>query len=495
MNRITVIFLALAILLAHTLAIHQTPDGEFAAPYEISHVAYRCARNLIRHGALAWNPGAATVESYPSAIWVGICAIAEHRYFSPIFVTQVVGILCALGTVVVMTQFSPRRTAGLIAPMLLAASGTAAAAGASGTEAPLAMLLVTTAFLAFERGWRKVLAISLALLVGTRPEGGALVVAFLLLELFDRPFEETSLPRRTLRQWFAAPLLVIAGMALYRAGVLGSWLSPFGSSLFDPVPGQTLLGVHYLWSYVACSGSAPLLLFPILLAPGGWLSGTGRRALILFLVWVGVVVMSGGDGLPFWNALAAVLPLSLIAVQEALTGWMDRRPRFAPVTWAVLVLATAASFLVSKSPGNVGPIPLERFQRWWMAPSARTAEVYERPLGRMGLLAEIREIERLRPLGVFLRDSVKEPSSVATFWPGAIAYLSRKHVYDLLGRAFPAAGTEGNYSWRAARKVDLVNAIERQADYVVPLIGAVEEGVHASSFLEAGGAEISLPAG
>ncbi len=484
MNRITFLFLALAILLAHTLWIHQTPSGEFAAPYEISHVAYRCARNLIRHGALAWNPGAAAVESYPSALWIGVCTVAEHRYLPPTLVTQFVGILCALGTVVVLTQFSPRRMAGLIAPMLLAASGSAAAAGASGTEAPLAMLLVTSAFLAFERGWRRSLAATLALLALTRPEGIFLVFAFLVLELFDRPIGENGLRRRSLRWWYVVPVVVVGAMAISRWVNLGTWLSPFGRSLLEPTPGQAALGLDYARSYLLSSGSAPLLLFPVVLLPLRWLSGTGRRALILSATWLGMVVLSGGDGLPFWNALAAVVPISLISVQEALRGWMDRRPRFAPVTWAVLVLATGASFLVSKSPGNIGPIPLERFQRWWMEPGPRLAEAYGRSLGRLGLLAEIREVERLRPLGVFLRDSAKEPSTIATFWPGAIAYLSRKEVYDLRGRAFPSTEDGRVHSWRANRKVDLVDAFEREAGYVVPLIGSLEEGVPPSSFLE-----------
>src|SRR5512134_226939 len=71
MNRGTVILLALAILLAHTFAIHQTPQaGDIAAPYEIAHVAYRLGRNLVHEGAALWNPGGLPVESYPSALWV-----------------------------------------------------------------------------------------------------------------------------------------------------------------------------------------------------------------------------------------------------------------------------------------------------------------------------------------------------------------------------------------------------------------------------------------
>ena len=141
MNRGTVVFLALAILLAHTLAIHQTPEGDFAPPYEIAHVAYRLGRNLVYEGSASWNQGGGWVESYPSPLWILLSAFSARTYLSPTIVSQWFGIFCSLATVIVLAQFSVVRMAGLIAPMLLAACGAAAAAGASGTEAPLAMLL------------------------------------------------------------------------------------------------------------------------------------------------------------------------------------------------------------------------------------------------------------------------------------------------------------------------------------------------------------------
>jgi hypothetical protein len=50
-NRGTVILLALAILLAHAIAIHRSDGGDVAAPYEIAHVAYRLGRNLVFEGS------------------------------------------------------------------------------------------------------------------------------------------------------------------------------------------------------------------------------------------------------------------------------------------------------------------------------------------------------------------------------------------------------------------------------------------------------------
>ena len=63
MNRGTVIFLALAVLLAHTLAIYQTPEGEFGPPYEVAHAAYRLGRNAVFEGLPLWNPRSPWAEA------------------------------------------------------------------------------------------------------------------------------------------------------------------------------------------------------------------------------------------------------------------------------------------------------------------------------------------------------------------------------------------------------------------------------------------------
>jgi hypothetical protein len=119
MNRGTVILVALAILLAHTFAIHQIPkNGDIAAPYEIAHVSYRLGRNLVYEGAALWNPGGAPAESYPSVMWVLVSALAARVYLSPGFVAQGLGLCAALATVIVLAQFSPKRASGLIAPLL-----------------------------------------------------------------------------------------------------------------------------------------------------------------------------------------------------------------------------------------------------------------------------------------------------------------------------------------------------------------------------------------
>ena len=472
MNRTAVILLSLAILVAHTLAIHQTPAGKFALPYEIAHVAFRIGRHLARDGLPLWNTGAGWVESYPSAAWVAVCAFAERLYVSPATLTQWVGILCSLATVAILAQFSRGRMSGLIAPLLLAASGSAAAAAASGTEASLAMLLATASYFAFETGRTRLVTVCTSLLVLTRPEGLVFVASLLVLELLDRPRGAEG-GRRRRRPGAYLPALLLSGAAtLFRGLVGGTWSSPFTAALLDVDGEQVRLGVHYLWSYLYGSGYGLVLLPPVLALASASLSARARRAGLLAGGWIAVVVLSGGDVLPFWNALVPALPLLFIAVQESMTDWMDRYPRLAWANWGLLAVSLVASLLASKLPGDVGPLPLERFQRAWMRPTEPIARAGGKPLGRLGLLTEIREVEELRPLGIFLRDKVDADVTVMTFWPGTLGYLSRRETYDGIGRAFPPTPGARCESWRGVPRVDLVATLARGADYLVPAIGA-----------------------
>jgi len=482
MNRGTVVFLALAILLAHAFAIHQTPDGDFAAPYEQAHVAYRIGRNFVYDGVARWNPGGPPADAYPSLSWLALSAAAARLYVYPTILSQVVDLFCALTTIVVLAQFSPKRSAGLIAPTLLALSGSAAAAALSGTEAALAMLLVTSSFLAFERGWLRAFAVASTLLVLTRPEGVVVVAVLLALELVARPRTEHA-RRRSLLRAFAAPLVGLSFALFVRQGMTGSWLSSHAAALFELDPGRWKLGVLYLAGFASASGFLLLVLAVVLSLCAARLGAMALRALALVLGWCLVLAASGGDGLPFWISLVPALPLFFLVVQEALREWMDRTPALERVVWPVLFVTSGAALLASKVPGDVGPLRLEGPLTRWQTPSGPLAEAYPRPFGRLGLLEEIRAVEHLRTLGVFLSNRVSDDAVILTRWPGAIGYLSRKEVLDLSGRTSPLPGATRTQSWSGAPNVDLVAALSSQADYLVPLLGTLSETAAPGDFL------------
>ena len=102
-----------------------------------------------------------------------------------------------------------------------------------------------------------------------------------------------------------------------------------------------------------------------------------------------------------------ILPLLFVAVQEGMTQAMDsRRLGFEPFTWAAFVAALLFSGLVSKRPGNIGPLPIGPAMAKLLEPTPLLADTYGRTHGRRGLQQAIEESERLRSIGVFFREGL-----------------------------------------------------------------------------------------
>lgn len=482
MNRSIALFVALAALLAHTLALHTDGSGNLAFAYDQSYAAYRLAHNLVLEGQLQWNPGTTAYESYSSPLWVAICAVAErlsatrisshYGLFSINLICQTIGVASMLACVVLAAQFRPERVASLIAPLILVASGCIAAAAANGLETALFTLIAVGLFLAFERGrpgWTLLLAV---LAVLTRPEG-VLFVAVLLVAQPFAPRATTGEVARTRRAWpLVLGLAVFAGVCALRLTATGFFLPPSFARMLAPQPGQHAEGLAYLGDFTCTFPAAFLALLPLVLAFTRRLSGTGMRALLLAFTWLAYVALQGRAPLPFCELCVPAIPFLGIAIQEGLIEALDSavltRRRIAITGF---VAALVIGILPSNAPTDIGPIPLERWQRAWLAPTGSARFGYEQGLGRAGLDEEIAHAHALRGLGIFLRDHLDPSASVLTPWPGAIGYLSRMPVYDLLGRANPIADLERPQPWSARSRVDLALALRSDPPFDYVLVG------------------------
>ncbi len=472
MNRITALFFATALLLAHALAIHHTKDGVFGPPYELAHVAFRVARNLVHAGTLAWNPGMPVAESYPSPLWIAMLAVAERLYIAPNHFTMFIGLVSALAVVVVVAGFSRERIAGVIAPMFVVVSGGVAAAATDGTETAFFTLLVCLAFLGFERRWRLVTSLSLALACLTQPAGMWFTIALLGLELVGRRRARLRGDERVgLAPAFVLPALTILGAAAIRLVLTGSALSPTSAAVLSADLATVELGWSYLVEYAWLYGTPLLIVVPLVVAALGELKGTGRRALLLTLFWVVWILLAGGDGEPFGRLLVPALPILYIAVQEALTVALDTRHRaLAAGAWVLFSFGLASSAFASKLPGDIGPLLIGDRLRARFQPGPTMAAAWDGPLGRLGVQAELSQTMRLRRLSLFVRDRLPHGVTILTPWPGALGYLSRKQVYDVLGRATLAPGAEIPNPWFGRSRVDLIRVLEAEHDYIVPSI-------------------------
>lgn len=481
MNRSIALFVALAVLVAHGFALHGDGEGGLAAPYERAFAAFRLARNLVHEGTLAWSPGRSGLDAYPAPLWLAILATGERLYLEINTYSQAVGTLCGLLAMVVASRFHPDRAASLIAPLLMATSGGLAAAGVSGLETTLIAFLLTASFLSFERGRSVACGLALLGLGLCGAEGWVLVLAFGLLRALpagrgpELAPGDGRRPARVSPLTFLAPLAGFVLLGLLRLARTGDVLGAELASLVDLDAGRARDGLLAGWDFVRIAASPALAVYALWYLLRGRLSATGMRALALAAIWCLLVVQRGGGDLPFYGSWVPALPLLLIGAQEGMIAALNS-PRRAVrgLAWATFLGAVVLSTFASRLPGDHDPAPLARLQRSW-ARDSRPAHG-EVALGRASLEAELRSTRQLRAIGIVLRDHLPPDTHLLTPWPGAIGYLSRLAVHDLLGRVTPPRSEARTRPWNGPLRVDLLSELEGRSEQ---LLVTLESGLRA----------------
>jgi len=380
MNRGIVIFVALTVLVAHSLAIRTDVGGALAPPYDQAFVAFRIARNLVFEGDWSWSPGQSGFDAYPSTLWVLVCTVIERLNLPINIVVRAIGVLATASSFIVATRFHPDRVASLITPMLLAISGAMAAAAVNGTETAIFTALVTVAFLAYERRRERFLGFALLLCGLTRGEGWVLVLAFLAMRLWERA---RGVEGSTLKP-FLAPLAGLLGLTALRFHLNGYLLPPWLADLVELREGELRNGAAYVRDFFVSSASPALVVYALWYVLRRNLSRTGVRALVLFLVWTALVTLQGGGSTPFSEAMVPVLPLILIAGQEGLiTALNSLKAPVRVLAWASFLVAVSLSTLASFRRSQQGPELLVQLQADWMRPEAAPRFGFEDQLGRL----------------------------------------------------------------------------------------------------------------
>ena len=467
MNRTTSLFLALGILLAHALAVHQTETGGFAGAHDEAHVAYRVAHQLFDDGIASWNSSSPSFDAYPSPLWILISWIPERLYRDPSRFCQLIGLVCALSTAIVISRFSRDRLAGIIAPFLLVFSGGFAAASTSGTETSMLALAMTLGFLSLERQRPRMLALSLLIVAITRPEGELFVGAIWLMSWLSG--RKKAHPNSRAMQLAVLPAVIaVLVIALMRHSITGHWLSPTAAAMSEWDSERWLLGSSYLSDFLLKSGSGFLVIFPVAALFTGALKGMAARGFALVLLWFSIVAWTGGSSAPFWLAIVPILPILFVTIQESMTAVMDsERVGFAPATWAAFTIALVLSAMVSKKPGNIGSIALADSHFAAMEASPRVSTAYHNFHGRESVRSANRNSARLREIGFFLRKELGEEFDIVTPWPGSIGYHSRRKVIDLLGRTNIAPGKTQLMPWTGFEKIDLAAQLKERPDHLL----------------------------
>lgn len=475
MNRITALLFAFAALLTHVLVVHRDLEGTFGAPYESAHVAFRLARNLVTEGSVFWWRDPATAEtvgglwSYPSPLLVFISSIFERLYLPVTRGVQVTGIVSVLATVWLCTRFDLTRILSVVSAVLLVSCGAVAAAGGSGTEWPIVMALGTTAFVAIEKNRPISAALALALLA-ISSAASVVLVAVLFVQSMRRD-ELFGSPSRARRVLFFLP----AAAAL----TLAEWA---GASLIDDVkrafswpPLDAARGLAQLRDFLVSTVSPILLIYPLVALFRRELSPVGRRALVIALAWCAVTVLGGGGPLTFDLAFVPALPFAFIAIQEGLRMALDTyRPTVERLAWISILFTSVGSLAVNRFPGESPNEGDQTVVARLLAPRAERWPESDRTLGRSSLYSEVRDTNKLRRIGGFLRDRLPEDATLLTPWPGAIGYLAPFRVMDMLGRTDALPGYQPA-SWSPAPpRAHIAAALSREPEYILPWLNGLD---------------------
>lgn len=478
MNRLTAVLLAMAALLVHVLAIHRNEAGELAHSFEAAGVAHHLGTRLADAGTSGWGAvamadgarvGPRDLGSYPSPLLVWLAALLRLVGANVERGVQLVGVLCTLATVFLSTRFDTDRIAGVIPALLLVSSGAVAAAGASGTEWPLAMFALALSFVSLEHGRARFAALGLVLLVVAAPAG---VVAAAALGV------QTLLRRRGRRQrdrqaplWPFAPAVV----AVVLAHLAGASLLPELARAARFAPDAMGQGVDQLRDHLVSTVTPVLLVFPLLVLLRGRLSRCGRRALALTATWYGATVLLGGGPSPFVVAFAPALPVAFVAIQQGMARVLDTYLRsMERLVWASLSVAIVGALLASRFPGDLGRIELRALHERLLASRAATGYGLEPVLARVSLYSEIRLTEQLRAIGESLGDRLDPATTVLAPWPGALAQRSGLTVVDAFGRVAALPGIERAPWTPVPGRFDARAALACEADYVLPAMGSLD---------------------
>jgi hypothetical protein len=425
--------LALFLVREHRIA------GAAGFPLDDSWIHLHFARNLAEGAGFAYNPGIPVAGS-TAPLWTLLLGAASAILGPSLWTAKALGIACAVATAVLTRRaaaaWGTGRVAALAAAVALVWSGPMVWGALSGMEVTLAAALLAAALLAHARGRTGWSALAAALAVLARPES-ILVVPLLLAA---RPVGVRRLAAFALitaavlapAVWFSmatvgSPLPATAA-AKVEGGALG-WLA----GVREP-PGRLLFWRPWEFSVAWFRWLATAnWLLPLALIPGVWLAWRrhGRALGVLTLALaahpLGMAWLAPYRDPAFQEGRYSIqlLPLAFLLGALGLTAVPWRR---------VAAIAVLLGALV--------PLPGAADRYAWGVQNINAMQVH---------------------LGEWVQANVPPGSRIALNDIGAIAYVSRRFVIDLMGLVTPDI-----LPYRRAGEPGVIRYVgERCPDYVI----------------------------
>ncbi len=410
------------ILLLHANYLRFVCDDAF--------ISFRYAKNFIQGHGLVYNIGE-KVEGYTNFLWTLLLSLFMKVGFDPVLISQVLGVVFGLGTVIVLLRFNKKlypeeNFFNYLAPLFLASCGAFAAWCTGGLETSLYTFLAFLGAVFSVRGLNqpRYLAfsgLSFGLACMTRLDG-LVFASFTFVFLFQVLGVNKGTRLRQLSVWTASFLLPFLMFFLWRWQYYGKllpntfYVKTGGASLLDP-------GLLYLSDFVRRFWIW-LLAIPLLLL-GRITEPDPVRKIVIFyfasltLVYSLYVVMVGGDFMDMFRFLIPILPYLSFLLQEGFRGIYQRiqalrngRGSLAAVSSQVVLVVLSLFLLVS--------------------PSSQSNKVWSKGgIDSIGLLRTY--THEWSKVGQTFKSMAEPGESLSTTAAGAIPYYSEMYAIDELG--------------------------------------------------------------
>ena len=400
-----------------------------------AYISMRYARNWAEGIGPFFNPDE-RVEGYTNFLWTFLLYVGACLGADPPQAAILLGFVC-IGITVPATFFLAWNlcrnwAVAVLAVILLVTDAGWWAWSLSGLETPLLTLLFVSAFaiqLRKEGLLRDSIAVSL-LAVGaalTRPEGGALFLYLLVAALVAlvRAIRSSSTSKRDAGGVNVANLAILVGIfaaiylsyLLWRKWTYGLWLPNsfyakhgFGSAAL------LVRGAVYVWRVMVAH---PLwLAIPLGVLAGGWRDSRFRHLFLFAVLFLVVVILSGGDHFTLGRFCVPLIPILSVLTAKALQGALGE-------------ISTLRSFAEALRCRRVLLPSIMLIGLLLGAMNASRTFSYRN--GGQFHRSEVMWAEAWGWMGQIWRETVEPDTVVAVTTAGALAYTSSLPTIDILG--------------------------------------------------------------
>jgi hypothetical protein len=399
------------------------PVGLSGFPLDDAWIHFQFARNVAEGHGFAYNPGV-PVSGSTAPLWTLLLAGLFKAAGAHPALAKAAGVAAALGAAwlarrLTLAWTGGDRALGLTAALVTTWSAPMVWGALSGMEVTLAALLVTAALVGHVAGNAPVSAALLGLAVLARPE------SVLLVPLL----------------WLAGPLTVKRSAILWGlpAAVLLPWVAFNVRTAGTPLPATAAAkiegGLVGLLSGARESAATTLFFRPWQFEREwiAWLASVNVLLPVLLLPGLWVLWRKGGRawGLPASILLLHPLGMALLAPYRG-PGFQEGRYSTQLLPLAIVVSVSALVPLVS----------MTRFRPWWgrLACSLLLlASLAALDAGATRYAWAVQNIDAMQAgLGRWVEANTPAGARLALNDIGAIAYLGRREVVDVMGLVTPA---------------------------------------------------------